>query len=133
MNELTLNDPLSNVLSHILNADRKGEREITTKNNSKTIRKILEIMQEGGYIGSYEVITDSRGDSLKIHLLGRLNKTGVIKPQYQIGKDEFERFEKRFLPAKDFGFIIVSTNQGIIKHTQAKEQSIGGKLLAYCY
>ena len=130
---MTLNDPLANVLSHLLNADNSGEREIVTKNNSKTIRRILEIMQEDGYIGSFEVIKDSRGDSLRINLLGRLNKTGVIKPQYQIGKDDFERFEKRFLPAKDFGFIIISTNQGIMKHTQAKEQNIGGKLLAYCY
>ena len=130
---MTLNDPLANVLSHLLNADSKGEREITTKNNSKIIRRVLEILQEDGYIGSFEVIQDSRGDSLRINLLGRLNKTGVIKPQYQIGKDDYETYEKRFLPAKDFGCIIISTNQGIIRHTQAKEANIGGKLIAYCY
>ncbi|MBR9702471.1 30S ribosomal protein S8 [Candidatus Woesearchaeota archaeon] len=130
---MTLNDPLANVLSHVLNADREGKRELTTKNNSKVIRRVLELMNEAGYIGSYEVIKDKKGNSLKINLLGRLNKTGVIKPQHQIGKDEYERWEKRYLPAKDFGIILISTNQGIITHIAAKELGIGGKLISYCY
>ncbi len=47
--------------------------------------------------------------------------------------EEFEKFEKRFLPAKDFGFLILSTSKGIMTHLAAKEKSIGGKLLAYVY
>ena len=130
---MTLNDPLANVLSLLVSADHRGVREITTRNNSKVIRRVLDMMNEAGYIGSYEVIEDSKGNSLRINLLGRLNKAGVIKPQHQIKKDDFERFEKRFLPAKDFGFLIVSTNKGIIRHMDAKEHAIGGKLIAYCY
>lgn len=130
---MSLNDPLANVLSHILNADKKGVKELTTKNNSKIIRKVLELMQDAGYIGSYEEIPDVKGNLLKINLLGMVNKTGVIKPQYQIKKDQFERFEKRFLPAADFGIIIVSTNEGIMIHNEAKEKGIGGKLISYCY
>ena len=130
---MTLNDPLANVLSHIMNADHQGKREIIVYNNSKMIRQVLDIMNEANYIGKYEVVKDGKGDMLKISLMGNVNKVGVIKPQQQIGKNDFERFEKRFLPAKDFGFILVSTNQGIIKHTQAKELSIGGKLICYCY
>jgi small subunit ribosomal protein S8 len=130
---MTLNDPLANVLSHVLNADREGKREIITKNNSKLIRRVLELMNEAGYIGSFEILKDAKGDSLKINLLGRLNKVGVIKPQHQIGKDDFESWEKRYLPAKDFGVILISTNQGIITHLAAKELGIGGKLISYCY
>ena len=130
---MTLNDPLANVLSLIVSADHRGVREVTTKNNSKVIRRVLDMMNEAGYIGSYEVIEDNKGDLLRINLLGRLNKAGVIKPQHQIKKNDFERFEKRFLPAKDFGFLIVSTNKGIIRHMDAKEYQIGGKLIAYCY
>ena len=130
---MTLNDPLANVLAHIMNADHQGKRELTTRSNSKVIRKVLDIMNAQGYIGAYEVQEDNRGGALKINLLGKINKVGVIKPQQQIAKDDFERFEKRFLPAKDFGFILVSTNQGIIMHTQAKDAAIGGKLIAYCY
>jgi small subunit ribosomal protein S8 len=130
---MTLNDPLANVLSHVLNAERQGKREITTLNNSKTIRKVLDLMNEAGYIGSYEVIENNRGGGLKINLLGRINKTGVIKPQQQIKQTAFEQYEKRYLPAKDFGIIIVSTNKGLITHLAAKELAIGGKLIGYCY
>lgn len=130
---MSLNDPLANVLSHILNADKKGVKELTTKNNSKMIRKVLELMQAAGYIGSYEEIEDVKGNLLKINLLGMINKTGVIKPQYQIKKDDYERFEKRFLPAADFGIIIISTNKGVMTHEEAKEKGIGGKLISYCY
>ena len=130
---MTLNDPLANVLSHILNADRQGKREMTTKNNSKVIRKVLELMNTAGYIGSFEVIEDSKGDALKVHLLGKLNAAGVIKPRHHIQKDGFERFEKRYLPARDFGIIIISTNKGIMTHKEAKEQGHGGVLLSYCY
>lgn len=130
---MTLNDPLANVLSHVLNADHQGKRELVTRNNSKVIRKVLDLMNEAGYIGGYEVIKNSKGNSLKINLLGRINKTGVIKPQHQIGKSAYESFEKRYLPAKDFGIIIISTNQGILTHLAAKELAIGGKLIGYCY
>jgi small subunit ribosomal protein S8 len=130
---MTLNDPLANVLSHVLNADREGKREITTQNNSKVIRHVLDLMNEAGYIGGYEIVKNGRGDALKINLLGRINNAGVIKPQQQIGKEAYERYEKRFLPAKDFGIIIISTNQGILTHLAAKELAIGGKLIGYCY
>lgn len=46
---------------------------------------------------------------------------------------EFEKFEKRYLPAKNMGIIMVSTSQGITTHRMAKEKKSGGRLIAYCY
>ena len=50
-----------------------------------------------------------------------------------IKKDGFEKFEKRYLPAKDFGIILISTTKGIMIHTEAKKKNMGGILFAYCY
>ncbi|NQU98359.1 30S ribosomal protein S8 [Candidatus Woesearchaeota archaeon] len=130
---MSLNNPLANVLSFIQNYEKLGKNEVITKDNSKLIKKVLEIMQREGYVGSYEEIRDSKGNSLKINLLGNINKTNVIRPQFQIKMSEFEKFEKRYLPAKDFGIIILSTNEGLLTHKEAKEKNIGGKLIAYCY
>lgn len=127
------NDPLANVLSHILNYERVGKKEIVTTDNSKVIKGVLQIMQNGGYIGGYEETEDSKGNILTISLIGAINKCGVIKPRFQIGTTEYERFEKRYLPSKDFGFLIISTNQGLLTHTEAKEKGIGGTLICYCY
>ncbi len=48
-------------------------------------------------------------------------------------KVDLEQFEARFLPAQDFGVLIVSTTEGVISHVKAKELGVGGKLLAFVY
>lgn len=130
---MSLNDPLANVLSAIKNAETRGKKTLTTKNNSTLIRQVLDLMQSHGYIAGYEVEQDAKGDLLHITLNGTVNDVGVVKPRFRVKKDAFERFEKRFLPAKGFGILIVSTNQGLLTHEAAKERSIGGSLISYCY
>ncbi len=130
---MSLNDPLANVLSAIQNAEQRGKPGVTTTSNSALIRKVLDIMIGKGYLEGYDIIPDSKGDSLNIKLGGKINKTGVIKPRYQITKGSFERFEKRYLPARGFGIIIVSTSHGLITHEDAKEKGVGGTLISYCY
>ncbi|MBU0471425.1 MAG: 30S ribosomal protein S8 [Nanoarchaeota archaeon] len=130
---MSLNNPLANVLSFIQNYEKLGKKELLTKDNSKVIKKILSIMQTEGYLGGYEEVEDEKGNLLKINLLGLINKTNVIRPQFQVKVSDFEKFEKRFLPAKDFGIIIISTNKGLMTHKEAKEKNLGGKLFAYCY
>ncbi|MBL7054835.1 30S ribosomal protein S8 [Candidatus Woesearchaeota archaeon] len=128
-----LNDPLANVLSVILNGEKIGKSECMVKPISKPIKEVLRIMNENGYIGDFEEIEDGRGNHIKIKLIGMINKCGVIKPKYNSKKDNYEKFEKRYLPAKDIGIIFVSTTQGIMPHYDAKNKGTGGRLLAYCY
>lgn len=128
-----LNDTLSNVLSVINNAEQRGMRQCSLKPSSRLITKVLEIMNSKLYIGSYKVIEDGKGDVVEISLIGAINKCGAVKPRFSVRMGNYERFERRFLPAKDFGILIVSTPKGIMTHTDAKALGIGGKLLAYCY
>ena len=130
---MSLNDPLANVLSFINNYERLGKKEVLTKNNSKVIRKVLEVMQEEGLIGSYEEVDDGKGKLLRIHLVGSLNKCGVIKPRHKVKVEDFEKFEKSYLPAMDFGALVVSTNKGIMSSKEAKKQNLGGTLLSFAY
>jgi len=128
-----LNDALANALSKVLNAERRSKSECLIKPSSKIIKKVFEVMKDGNYIGNFVEISDNRGNVLKINLLGKINKCNAIKPRYAVKIDEFEKFEKRYLPAKGFGIIIISTNKGIVTLDEAKEKKMGGKLLAYCY
>lgn len=128
-----LNDSLASALSAILNKEKVGKKEVTIRPSSKIIKAVLNIMNEKGYIGSFEEVTGKKGNLLKLNLLGNINKCGAIKPRYSVSKGGYEDFEKRYLPAKDFGIIFVSTPKGIITHTEAKKKGIGGRLLAYCY
>lgn len=128
-----LNDPLSNALSKILNAENLGRRSCLIKPISNVIKSIIKIMQNNQYIGEYKEIEDGKGNHIKVSLLGKINKCGSIRPRYAVKEKEFEKFEKRYLLAKDFGILIVSTPMGIMTHDEAKKKNTGGRLLAYCY
>ena len=128
-----LNDPLSNVLSTINNAEHKAMKQCSIKPASKLIGRVLDIMNGKMYLGSYTVIDDGRGNIVQVNLIGAINKCGAIKPRFSVGIGSYEKFEKRYLPAKDFGILIVSTPKGIMTHIDAKAKGLGGKLIAYCY
>jgi len=128
-----LNDPLAAALSKIYNAEKVGKREVVLKPASKMIKQVLTLMNDHHYLGAFEIVEDDKGGELKVHLLGNINKCGVIKPRFSTQQKDFKKWEKRYLPAKDFGIILVSTPQGVMTHNQAKEKNTGGKLLAYCY
>ena len=130
---MSLNDPLSNLMSNINNAEKIGRSELTIKPSSKVLLQVLKLLQDNNYIGSFEEIKTSRGNLVKVNLINHINKCGVIKPRFRVKKEGYEKFEKNFLLAKGFGILIVSTPKGIIIHTEAKEKGLGGKLLAYCY
>ena len=128
-----LNNPLANALSKILNSERLGKGSCTVSPVSKGIKKILEIMHHHKYLGSVENVTEAKGGILAVPLLGRINKCGVITPRFPVKLHDYEKYEKRYLPASNMGIIIISTSKGVMTHQEAKKKQIGGKLMAYCY
>lgn len=125
-------DTLADAMSAIKNAERVGKKDCVTP-ASNLVREVLKVMQKEGFIGIFEFIDDARSGKFKIELKKRVNNCNVIKPRYSVKINEFEKWEKRFLPAKGFGILIISTNKGIITHEEAKKQRVGGKLLAYAF
>jgi len=90
-------------------------------------------MQLNGYIGEFEFIDDGRSGKFKVQLLGRINKCGAVRPRFAVKVDGFEDWEKKFLPSRDVGLMVVSTSQGVIAHREAEEKNLGGRLLAFIY
>jgi len=130
---MTLMDPLANALSTVVNNETRHKRECVIQPASKLIGRILQVMQRNGYVGEFEFIDDGRFGKFKVQLLGRVNKCGAVKPRYPVKTDGFEFWEKRYLPARSFGLLIVSTSTGVLTHAEAKEKRVGGRLLAYVY
>ena len=128
-----MNDPVAAVLSNILNQDGLGRNECSVHPASKIIKGVLTILNNEGFVGKTEELTAQKGGVLKLSLLGAVNKCGAIKPRFSVSLDDYEKFEKRFLPARDMGILIVSTPFGLMTHHEAKKKKTGGKLIAYCY
>ena len=130
---MAMNDTLATALCNMMNAEREGKQVCVVTPASKIMKKVFEIMKDNHFIGEYKVIENGKGDLIEINLIGGINKCGVIKPRFSVTKKDYTKFEKRFLPALNFGLIIVSTSKGIMTLAQAKEKEIGGKLIAFVY
>ena len=126
-------DPIADALSVIRNAERAGQALCAVSPASKLMGRILKVMQDAGYIGPFEFLDDGGTGRFEVQLLGHVNNCGVIRPRYNVKTSEFEKWESRYLPAQDFGQLILTTTAGVVNHVEAKKLGVGGKLLAYVY
>jgi len=100
---------------------------------SKVVVKFLRVMQKHGYINAFEIIDDARNGKIVIDLNGRLNKCGVISPRFDLKFKNFEKFVYQILPSRQFGYVVLTTNKGIMDHIEARNAHIGGKVLGFFY
>ncbi|KHO54247.1 MAG: small subunit ribosomal protein S8 [archaeon GW2011_AR18] len=128
-----MNDPISNALTTILNAEKKGKSTCIIKPFSNLVVSILELMKTNGYITEFNSASNARGGSILVKLNKNINECGVVKPRFSFTKKNYEMFEKRYLPAKGLGFFVVTTSKGVMTHKEALDKGVGGKLIAYCY
>ncbi len=120
-------DITADIMNEIMNAKKAGKTEVIVKKHSRLVRNILDIAKEAGHL-NYSV----DGINLKVEIKN-LNAIRAIKPRYTVKVGKINFYVRRYLPAKDFGFVIVSTNKGLMKHYEAEEKNLGGCLVAYIY
>ena len=120
-------DIVSDTLNQIMNAKKAKKASVVVTKNSKLLRKVLDIAKESGYI-NYSVDENE----ITIEIL-KINEFKAVKPRYTISVKNLNNYVRRYLPAKNFGFLIVSTNKGLMKHEEAQEKNLGGCLIAYIY
>ena len=130
---MSLVDPLADALINLKNRDMASKKQAVIRPATKLMGEILRVMKEAGYVDTFKFVEDGRQGLYEVVLGGRINNCRAIKPRYAVKKDEFEKYEKRYLPSRDIGILVVSTSQGVLDHQKAKEQGIGGRLLAYIY
>jgi len=120
-------DIVADGLNQIMNAKKARKSEVVLAKHSKILRKVLDLAKDAGYL-DYSV----EGNKLKVKI-DDVNEIRAIKPRYTVNVKMINSYVRRFLPARNFGFVVVSTSKGIMKHDEAEEQNIGGCLLAYMY
>lgn len=128
-----MTDTIANGMTALINNEMRLKRECVINPASKLLGRVLRVMQLNGYIGEFEFIDDGRIGKFKVQLLGRINKCGAVRPRFPVRADEFEKWERSFLPSKEVGILVVSTPRGVTSHKVAKEERIGGRLLAFVY
>ena len=123
-------DIVADGLNMIRNANRAKKEEIEIKRISNLLIEILKIMKQKGAIKKYKI--NAREKSIEV-TIGELNDCKAIKPRFSVKIDQLEKYRRRYLPARDIGTIIISTNKGLLTHEEAFEENIGGSLIAFFY
>ena len=130
---MTGNDPLADALSSLNNAEGVGHLTQVVEPASNEIGSVLSVLYDRGYIDGFQRIEDGKAGKFEVELKGAINECGPVKPRYSAGADEYEKWEKRFLPARDYGTLLVTTSRGIMSHYEARREGIGGQVIAYVY
>src|SRR3989344_8038511 len=120
-------DIVADALNEIMNAKKARKSEIVLNKNSKLLRNVLDIAKERGYLDY-----SAEGNEIKVSLKN-LNEIKAVKPRYTISVKKINNYVRRFLPAKNFGLLIISTNKGLMSHEDAEEKNMGGCIIAYMF
>ena len=123
-------DVVADALNMIRNAVKARKESIEIRRISGLFIEILKIMKQKGAIKRYKI--DSKKKAAELDM-GKITECRAIKPRFTVKKDQIEKYRRRFLPARDIGTIVISTNKGLMTHEEAVEQGLGGSLIAYFY
>ncbi len=123
-------DIVADALNMIRNAKKAGRDNVKIDRISNLLIEILKIMKEKEAIKRYKI--DSKNRSVEV-VFGNFIECKSIKPRFTVNKDQIEKYRKRYLPARNIGTIIISTNKGLMSHEEAMEKGVGGILISYFY
>ncbi|HJZ18674.1 MAG TPA: 30S ribosomal protein S8 [Candidatus Nanoarchaeia archaeon] len=123
-------DTVADALNMIRNANKAGKDEVKIRRMSNLLIEILKIMKQNGAVKKYRI--NSKEKSVEV-TLGDLIECRAIKPRFNVTKFEIEKYRRRYLPARNIGTIIISTNKGLKTHEEAEEEGFGGSLVAFFY
>lgn len=132
---MVMTDPIADMLTRIRNAN-------TVKHNSlelpasKMKREIADILKREGYIRDYEYIEDNKQGILRIFLKYGANNERVITGLKRISKPGLRVYAKadevpRVLGG--LGIAIISSSNGVLSDKEARQQKVGGEVLAYIW
>ena len=131
---MNITDPIADMLTRIRNANAQRHETVDVP-ASKLKKSIAEILLEEGYIKSFEEIEDNSQGILRI-TLKYVNKQKVISGLKRISKPGLRVYAtKDELPKVlgGLGIALISTSKGIMTDKKARQEGIGGEVLAFVW
>ena len=134
---MTMTDPIADMLTRLRNANQ-AYHDAVTMPYSKLKQGVAEILQQEGYISSFEVTDNAPavGKTLTITLKYGRNRERSIAGVRRISKPGLRVYAKHTgLPKVlgGLGVAIISTSQGLLTDRQANKKGVGGEVLAYVW
>ena len=132
---MNITDPIADMLTRIRNAGSSKHKTVDVP-ASNMKRAIADILFKEGYIKSYEEISDETQGIIRITLKYDENGKKVISGLKRISKPGLRVYaSKDELPKvlNGLGIALISTSKGIMTDKEARNNGIGGEVLAYIW
>jgi small subunit ribosomal protein S8 len=132
---MSMNDPLSDMLTRIRNGQQAGKPEIEVT-HSRLHENVCAVLKDEGFIRAYK--TESRENNKKMI---------VIELKYAEGKGVIRTIDRVSKPGRrvytnvktmprfynGLGILIVSTPQGVMADSKARAANVGGEILCQVF
>ncbi len=132
---MQITDTIADLLTRIRNANsaKHDTVEIPASNLKKDICQIL---VDEGYIKNFSVIEDGKQGVIKVTLRYGEGKTPIITGLRRVSKPGLRVYSNvedmpKFLTG--LGIAIISTSHGVMTDRKAREEHVGGEVLAYIW
>jgi len=129
------NDPIADMLTRIRNANQMRYKEVEVP-ASKIKIEIARILKEEGFISDYKIKKNDVQSIIVLSLKYGDKKERVITGLKRISKPGLRVYAKaQELPRvlNGLGIAIVSTSHGVMTDKDARNQSLGGEVMAYIW
>ena len=130
-----MTEPIADMLTRIRNANQNRSKEVVMP-SSKMKEKIAAILKEEGYISNYSVSKNDVQSVLTLTLKYANNKERVITGLKRISKPGLRVYAKaEEIPyvLNGLGIAIISTPKGVMTDKHARQENVGGEVIAYIW
>ncbi|KAG8487370.1 hypothetical protein CXB51_020912 [Gossypium anomalum] len=122
---------LNDALRSIVNAEKRGKATVELKPISTVISSFLTIMKYRGYIRNFELFDPHRVGKITVELQGRVNDCPALTYRQDIKAKDIQKYTTFKLPTRQWGYVVISTPDGILDHEEAIRRNVGGQVLGY--
>ncbi|KGP72477.1 30S ribosomal protein S8 [Pontibacillus yanchengensis] len=132
---MVMTDPIADMLTRIRNANMVRHEKLELP-ASKLKKEVADILKREGFVRDYEFVEDNKQGIIRIFLKYGANNERVITGLKRISKPGLRVYAKadeipRVL--NGLGIAVVSTSHGVLTDKEARQQAIGGEVLAYVW
>ncbi|PQP99741.1 40S ribosomal protein S15a-5 [Prunus yedoensis var. nudiflora] len=122
---------LNNALRTIVNAERRGKATVELQPISTVMSSFLKIMKNRGYIKDFQVFDPHRVGKITVQLQGRVNDCRALTYRQDVKARDIEEYKMQKLPTRQWGYVVITTPEGVLDHEEAVKRNVGGQVLGY--
>lgn len=132
---MQITDKIADMLTRIRNAN-SAKHDTVDVPSSNMKKAIAQILLDEGYIKSFQVTDDGKQGVIRITLKYAQGKEPVITGLRRVSKPGLRIYTNcKEMPEvmKGLGVVLMSTPKGIMTDKQARNENVGGEVLAFVW